>query len=105
MAGSLGRVTLLMIAVALAGCSPVRTCEGDECSCSSNDDCIIGCSMDPEPSACSCTNGWPVRRQGHEGEEGCGEGECATVTCADWTEYEARCSFGRCVGVPVGDRP
>lgn len=106
MVGNLRYISLLVVALAsLGSCSPARTCAGEECSCSSDEGCIIGCSSDPVLHGCDCTNGWPVRRQSHEGEEDCGGMACEAAMCADWTEYEARCSFGRCIGVPVEDHP
>lgn len=98
------RTGLLVLALGLAGCTPIRECQGD-CECSADDDCMIGCPPDAEGWACDCTNGHPVAVKGHEGEDGCGEFMCMNALCGAWTQYEARCSFGRCVGVPVGELP
>lgn len=101
------RRVLLLATLALLpiGCKSVRPCEGDECECATDAECLIGCAPEAEMSGCDCTNGWPKSAAAGEGEEGCGQAACAAAMCADWTEYEARCSLGRCVGVPVSDHP
>ncbi|MBK9643656.1 MAG: hypothetical protein IPO67_00615 [Deltaproteobacteria bacterium] len=87
----------------LTACTPRRVCEGKDNERAVDDDGLMGCS--PDGPGCDCTSGWPVSREGHEGEEDRGDRAWLTTFCASWVEVEARCRLGRCVGVEVGDEP
>lgn len=77
----------------LSGCDAVRTCVGDDCACTRDDDCGLVCD-----DGCDCTSGSPVAEST---ERECGTEACAATMCATWTEYEPRCWVGSCVAVVV----
>lgn len=101
-------VGLLLMTVSCAGTVP---CQGADCACSSDDQCLlVPCWVEelngPEDCAAPCThdNLTPMSRSGYrqfmsEREEICDSPCLVSCSLSDQDYLQAKCSFGTCVGV------
>lgn len=111
-------VRLAGLLIGLAPACAEKVCQGEYCSCVSDQDCeILNCYVPSVTSSedcvapCDCTDGEPVStkrldewwsaRREHCNSDYCAVPSCATVDCSAEASksLRAECRFGTCVAV------